>query len=111
MNKTARKNTHGCVVQIFDDESKCIKQEFIAYDQPCEWEDENGDFIPTPVHDCYPIEMIQPGSTERMCKLLDNYIELLEARISAQNTEIAERLETLEKLGGSMRKCSAPLTP
>lgn len=105
MSKTAgrQKITFGCVVQIFDDESKCIKQEFMANDDPIQWQElENGDFIPTPVHDFYPFEMVQPGETERTCKLLDDYAELLRTRIAEQDTEIAEKLQRLKELKESI---------
>lgn len=54
-----RKISYGHVIQTFNDDGKCIEQEFVAGDQ-VEWEDENDGFIPTPVHDYQPFHMVQP---------------------------------------------------
>ena len=54
-----RKITYGHVTQIFNDDGKCIEQEFVAGDQ-VEWDDENDEFIPTPVHEYQPFHMVQP---------------------------------------------------
>lgn len=57
---TKKKITTGFVIQTFDDNNKCIKQEFTAGD-PVEWEDENGLPIDCPENDEYqPYDMVQP---------------------------------------------------
>lgn len=54
-----RKITTGYVTQIYDDNGNCIAQEFTAIDQ-VDWEDEKGEFLPTPVHNYQPFNMVQP---------------------------------------------------
>ncbi len=54
-----RKITVGFVIQTYDDSGDCIDQEFIAGDQ-VDWEDDEGNFIPTPVHNDQSFDMVHP---------------------------------------------------
>lgn len=55
-----RKITYGHVVQTFDENGKCIEQEFVAGDH-VEWEGDDLEPIdPNPDCECHPFRMIQP---------------------------------------------------
>lgn len=54
-----RKITVGWVIQTYDDSGNCIAQEFVAGDQ-VDWENEEGEFLPTPVYNYQSFDMIQP---------------------------------------------------
>lgn len=55
-----RKITLGCVTQTFNDEGKCIKQEFFAGDQ-VEWEgDDRKPIDDDPTCEYQPFHMVQP---------------------------------------------------
>lgn len=57
-----KKVTNGYVIQTFDDEGKCLDQEFIAEDG-CTWEDEYGEELHEDIeHDYFPFHMVQPES-------------------------------------------------
>jgi hypothetical protein len=67
-----KKITVGFVVQTFDDQGKCIAQEFIAGDRPDhsphriipQWKDEEGNpVIPPGSHQFEPFTMQQPTTT------------------------------------------------
>lgn len=60
--KTAgkRKITLGWVTQVFDDEGKCVEQEFFAGDEVT-WEDQSGEPICPPGATYQSFDMVQPG--------------------------------------------------
>lgn len=55
-----KKITTGFVIQDFNDDGRCISQEFIASDD-VQWEDENGDQCHAPEHTYQMFDMVQPG--------------------------------------------------
>lgn len=54
-----KKFTDGFVIQTFDENGKCIHQEFVAGDT-VDYEDENGNPIDMFEHDYQPFDMVQP---------------------------------------------------
>lgn len=55
-----KKITVGFVIQNYNDEGKCISQEFVAGDH-VDWEDDEGEIeIDEPDFPDFPMDMIQP---------------------------------------------------
>jgi len=56
-----KKITTGFVIQDYDDDGKCLSQEFVAGDDVT-YEDEDGDIIFSPdiPEDYMPFDMVQP---------------------------------------------------
>ena len=73
--KTAgkRKMTVGTVIQTFDDDNKCIEQEFIAGDE-VDYEDADGNRIDT-WDEYQPFEMVQPGEAEKLAEMKNSLAE------------------------------------
>ena len=98
-----RKITVGFVIQTYSDDGHgldCIAQEFVAGDQ-VDWEDGEGEFIPTPVHNYHPFEMVQPA-TEGLIDLSANGVVLTDGGIIEHPEDYDGAIRRRDKDGNMM---------